>query len=363
MEGINLKKNLLRASAFLLVLTCALFFVNWMFTPKKYLPGSNTSFYRSLPENSIDVLYTGASGLGCGITPTAIWSEYGITGYNISSSLQTSLTTYYTLLDALESQSPELVVMDAGMLLRKIDVDSQYLEPMMRRSIATMRMSEIKAAAINDIVSRSENQTIYGYYIPLLGFHSRWGTAIESYPAPETAAYMGGFHYESVFPISSITPVDLEVSSSDAEAYAVISDEDEGIAVDETSAEYYEKIFSLCSERGIKVVIIKLPCDRWNYKQYCAVNEFCIKYGVDFIDMNMSEYLSDINLNLKTDYHDTVHLNISGAHKTSLFFGKLLSEKYGLEDKRNTDGYELYNEYAEQYSKLVNDYIQALPAE
>ena len=44
----------------------------------------NQSFY-ALPENSVDIIFFGASSFRRGLNPLIMWNAYGITGYNRSS--------------------------------------------------------------------------------------------------------------------------------------------------------------------------------------------------------------------------------------------------------------------------------------
>ena len=358
-----MKKKLLRGAAFLVVLACILGVLNILYTPRKYISGSSTSAYQELPEGSVDVLYTGASGIGAAIVPTAIWAEYGITGYNISTALQMSLTTYYTLQEALEYQSPKLLVLDGGMLLRSNDVDYSRIEPSMRRTVTAMSWSQPKADAIKDIISRSEKeQTPYSYYLPILAVHSRWGAFREK---AIDESFMGNFNYADTKAIKPIEPVDIVSQVSDTDVTALISDpevddseddDSEGYTIVDSSVVYFQKIFELCKERDIQIVIVKSPSRGWKYEKHRVISEFCAEYGVDFIDMNTAEYLTMLDLDFDTDFRDTVHLNILGGHKASLVLGGIFAEKYGLQDKRGTVGYEIYDEYAEEYLAYIEEF-------
>ena len=245
-----------------------------------------------------------------------------------------------------------------------------------------MSWSKPKADAVKDILSRSEKQSSpYSYYIALLGFHTRWGAFKEKPPAKENAKFLGNFNYTKVYELPELEAIDLVGFVSDSDAAASISDSvvvsaentvsvstaavnseimaeaSEDVNVNETSAEYFVKIIELCRERGITVVVEKNPSPTWSYEKHCAVSEFCDAHGVDFIDLNMSEYLSAVDLDHSVDFHDTVHLNISGAQKVSRVLGNILAEKYGLQDNRGADGYEIYSEYAEKYLQYIDGLV------
>ena len=52
--------------------------------------------------------------------------------------------------------------------------------------------------------------------------------------------------------------------------------------------------------------------------------------------LNFNNYTKEIGLDLTKDTYDAgVHLNLSGAEKLSVYFGKYLKDNYGLTDFRN----------------------------
>ena len=51
---------------------------------------------------------------------------------------------------------------------------------------------------------------------------------------------------------------------------------------------------------------------------------------------NLIEKQSEIGIDWNTDtYDEGFHLNVYGAEKTSVYFGKILTEECGIEDKRD----------------------------
>ena len=63
------------------------------------------------------------------------------------------------------------------------------------------------------------------------------------------------------------------------------------------------------------------------------IEEYAAKH--DLVYWNFLEYQEEIGIDWNTDTYDTgLHLNVYGAEKMSRFFGQLLVDTFGLEDRR-----------------------------
>ena len=52
--------------------------------------------------------------------------------------------------------------------------------------------------------------------------------------------------------------------------------------------------------------------------------------------MNFLDYTDEIGIDFSRDTYDAgLHLNLSGAEKMSVYFGKILTERFALEDHRS----------------------------
>jgi hypothetical protein len=119
----------------------------------------------------------------------------------------------------------------------------------------------------------------------------------------------------------------------------------------DTAYEYLDKITALCKERGITLVLMKAPTiypvwyDEWELQMEDYAGENELMY-INFLEMT-----DDIGIDWSEDTYDAgLHLNVSGAEKLSVFFGKILKEKYNLKDHRNDE------ELAVIWKKKEDDY-------
>ena len=72
--------------------------------------------YYEEPEQSLDVLFCGASTVRNGMSPVQMFKEYGFTAYSRATSIQAPVISYNLLLETLETHKLKAVVIDATTL-------------------------------------------------------------------------------------------------------------------------------------------------------------------------------------------------------------------------------------------------------
>ena len=90
-----------------------------------------------------------------------------------------------------------------------------------------------------------------------------------------------------------------------------------------------------CEEEGITLILVKAPSLRpyWYDEWEEQVEEYAAKYDLPYY--NFLETADEYGLDMNTDTYDGgLHLNVYGAEKLSSYFGKILSEKYAVPDRR-----------------------------
>ncbi len=308
----------------------------------------NNMAFNDQPENSIDVLFLGASTFFQGISPLFMWEDYGFSGYVRAISGQAPAVSYYYLVESLKYQKPAVVVIDTTSLFADYDVDEK--EGKLRIAIDPMNLSAEKLELVMDVVSRSERQTVISYLFPLLRYHSRWDDLDKldftndvkkvSYP------YKGfsGIRIETgdlEFPEDYMQPTDTVTPFS------------------KDSLNYFEKMIRLCQENDIGVVIVTLPRVNWDYSRHLAVKQLADTYNIQDIDYCLDELLDATDIHTTTDFWDELHLNILGAQKVSHHLGAYLQETFDLNDKRNDPAYQQWNIDLQTFK---NDIARAIAA-
>ena len=77
----------------------------------------------------------------------------------------------------------------------------------------------------------------------------------------------------------------------------------------------------------------------------------------DLTYINFLQVTEEMGIDYTTDTYDTgLHLNLSGAEKFSDYFGRILSEEFGLEDHRQNPGLsEIWKEKINFYYEMKAD--------
>lgn len=330
------RKRIVFRGMIFLAIFCLLFFIaSEVFRIK---PGGSDAtrervqaFYQ-LPQHSIDVLFIGASTLRNGISPLGIWGAYGVPSYTLASGYQNPLVSYYYLVEALKYQQPKVVVLDASWLIRSIEVDAN--ETFLRLSVDPLRFSLNKLRLIEEIVSRSSNQTAASYLFPLLRYHARWKELTRD------DLFFYSREFENRYKGQGLSFKKTPLSFSET----AFSTTDRSARIDDEARLYYLKFIRLCEQNGIPVIMINTPRIGWDLSKHNAVKSFADKYGILYLDYSTPELLAEIGFNSSADFHDYDHLNIYGAQKVSNHLGAFLQMTFDLPDKRNDPAYAQWND-------------------
>lgn len=295
-----------------------------------------------LPEDSVDVLIVGSSHVMCGINPVIFWEEEGISAYNLATRAQTLPFSYLYLKEALKSQSPKYVIMDAYSVM---DEKEQYglinNEDHLNMNMGSLPFSTEKAQLIRENIPFRER--IY-YYVPFLRFHSRWKRALEIQPDNEDI-FLGFCCGED----ETEEPVSFEEPE--------LMDDLEKVSLEEIDLEYLDKIHGLCREKGIVLIFVKTPvnADPEQQARFYELGRVLEEKGIPFV--NYMEIYEETGFTYSTDFRDRTHLNSRGAEKITRHFLRYLceydrnNENKSLGDHRGEEGYEFWKSECEAFHR------------
>jgi hypothetical protein len=298
------------------------------------IEGSLTEeYYReTLPH---DVLFIGDCEVFSNVSPIALFNEYGIASYIRGSAQQLVWQSYYLLEDALKTDAPKVVVFNVLAL--------KYGEPQSeaynRMTIDGMRFGAAKLGAIR--ASMTEGEDPVSYLFPLLRFHARWNELSEEDVRclffKQPVSHAGYLMRTEVRPVTQ-TPkpaplLDPHLPSS--------------------SMEWLEKLYRLCEEHGITLVLMKSPSivPHWYDEWDADVTAFANEHGIAY--WNTLSENDAIGIDYALDTCDMgQHLNLSGAEKLSHWLGRELKALMELPDRRTDPAYEsVWAEKTERYEK------------
>ena len=319
MKNIRNIKKISLAAALLLFWLAVLLTVQSLLMPKYQtgvVEGSMVEeYYRDKTKH--DVLMVGDCEIYETFSTVELWDRYGITSYLRGSPQQLPWQSYYLLEDALRYEIPKVVVFN----VQSLKYNSPQSEPYNRMTLDGMRWSSSKLGAIK--ASMTKDERLADYIFPLFRYHSRWSELtnddFKHIFTKDTVTHNGYYMRVDVRPVEAIPSV------------KPLSD----YSFDQRAWDYLDKIANACEREGVQLILIKAPSlfphwyDEWDEQ----VKEYANKRSLPYY--NMLELTEEIGIDYSTDTYDMgSHMNLSGAEKCASWIGRILSEDYGVPDRR-----------------------------
>ena len=297
----------------------------------------------------VDVLFLGSSHVLNGINPIQLYSEYGITSYNMGKPGGMVTESYWMLMNALDYCTPECVVVDLWALDRNykyLDIMNGYeAEEDIRNSVSLLHnnmdiwpLGRTKIAAVTDLIS---DPGIRGEFLwDFTLYHDRWSVL----DSDDFTALSG--RLESGYLLGAEQRTELYLNPLIGQA----QDTMQTLPEKSVCVEYLEKILSVCEERDIDVVLTFLPMATSYDQDRQAVNtatQIADEWGIPFLNLLPHETQSVVDY--YTDMSDDTHLNANGMRKMTSYIGTVLKDVCALPDHRADTGYAAWGERVAQW--------------
>ncbi len=302
-----------------IIVLVSLFFLQKLLVPK-YVAGVVegafiAEYYEE--EKNFDVIFIGDCEVYENFSPIVLWENYGINSYIRGSAEQYIWQSYYLLEDTLRYETPEVVVFN----IQSLQFNESQSEAYNRMTLEGMEWSAAKVKAI--LASMKEDEQFLDYVFPLLRYHTRWSELTSSdltYMFDGKKVSHNGYYMRvDARPVTEIPPP------------RILGDYSFG----DNAWKYLEKMAALCEEKGIELLLIKAPSlyPHWYDQWEVQVEEFAAEHGLRYI--NFLELIDEIGIDYSTDTYDAgLHMNLSGAEKLANYLGQVLTEEFGLTDRR-----------------------------
>lgn len=264
-----------------------------------------------------DVIFIGDCEVYENFSPAVLWEKYGINSYIRGSAQQLIWQSYYLLEDTLRYETPKVVVFN----VLSMQYDKPQKEAYNRMTLEGMRWSASKVKSIYASMTSKEN--FEDYLFPILRYHSRWSdlklSDLENLFQVPRVSHNGYYMRVDVKAAGSIPdPVPLAEYQFGSNVYL-----------------YLDKITQLCKDKGIQLILIKAPSlyPHWYDQWETQMEEYAKEH--ELLYLNFLECTEEAGLDFQTDTYDGgLHLNLSGAEKLSNYFGRILTEKTAVTDRR-----------------------------
>lgn len=323
--------KLVRALCFFLILGILLSLTGYALMPKnnsqkKGMRNEHSVGFFSQPEGSIDVFFVGNSNTYGAFSPIEMWREYGIQTYTSGVGFERMTQTYTILKDLFKYHKPKAVVLETdGIFVSKKGADS----------------------------FGTDFENLINAELPALRYHNRWKDV-----------YLGEMLSEPNYTWHSYSHGQYVTAKSApfrGVRTAKPSDVSEGI--DPVTYFHMNRILSLCRENGADLMLVSAPTIKsWKYERHNAIQDFADKNGLKYVDLNLIE--EELGIDWTKDTFDKgTHLNVYGAKKVSKYIGRVLAERYKLEDQRgNKELSAQWDKDYKQYRAQINRTKQQVTA-
>lgn len=283
------------------------------FVPK-YLDDSAASVegYSYMKNNSIDVLFLGASQMFCTVDARKLTDEYGIRSYDYGASLQSLCITPYYLQEALKTQRPKLVMVEVCSIF---DSETEINEKSLSINYSPMSISCDKFQSIVKLQNGGISKGFQYTFAPLTLYHYRWRNMTifdvdfvfepEQYIDLSQRGFLARDHIEKCKILYYTGDSSLKtIPTENVKSILELSD--------------------LCKSQGVNIVYFKAPVPNWTKGDSLSVKQLMKEHNLEFVDLNDS--LEEIGIKENVDFYNKEHLNIYGAEKTTDYLAKLLPQ-------------------------------------
>lgn len=316
------KKWIRNVGVGILAVVLACYFLQRLLVPKyvdDVVEGNLIKEYYREEDKDFDVVFFGDCEVYENFSPVKMWEEYGINSYIRGSAQQYIWQSYYLMEETFTYHVPDVVVFN----IQALQYDEAVSEAYNRMTLDGMKWSAAKVKSV--FASMQDDEHFIEYLFPILRYHARWDELTANdvkymFRQPDNVAHNGYYMRVDCLPTENV-PTGRPLTD---------------YTFGENAWNYLDKMRTLCEENGVTLLLIKAPSlyPYW-YEEYDEqVMEYAEKYGLTYI--NFLDCADEAGIDYSTDTYDAgLHMNLSGAEKLAVYFGKILSEEYGVPDRRD----------------------------
>lgn len=323
-------KHITRAVALALLLAFAINIcynaLSWKDTTGGYLSAYEQLY--NTPANTMDVVFVGTSHVYCGIYPSILWRDYGISSFDMAVSGQDRMSAYYDLKELLKTQKPQVVMVD---LFAMRYVVQDYL-PNEYRNLLGMKYSKNMISHIADYDMNPEIDRM-DYYLRMPIIHTRYKE-------------LGKYDFQDYRPSIYGKGEDIYFINRDgydgSELYC--SKTEERATLGKGEYKWLENMKELSENEGFDLVFILVPAqleDEVQARINSAV-DWSEENGITVYDFNKQR--KEIGITSANDFLDSTHLNAFGAEKLSRYLYDNVIKNYNLQDHRGEAAYKSWEQ-------------------
>lgn len=300
---------------------------------------SMKTFYRQ-EKGTVDVLVLGSSHAYVNIDPGTLWEEYGTAAYDLGGGIQPFWNTYYFLKEALKTQTPRLIVLEAYTTA----FTGEYGDNGRAASNTFgMKWSRDKLEAIR-LSAPPDRQS--SFILDYTQYHNRWRYLSRE----DFMEYKGDRARYACWKGSFVSGGTGDL------AWPEDARTEERAPMAEKTETWYRKTIELAQASGVPLLIVVNPYPAVTAEEqavYNTASDIASEYGVPFVNFNRD--FGGLDLDPAADFYDGHHMNVWGSRKFTKQLGQYLTEHYDLPDRRGDPAYQSWEENAQYIEAYARD--------
>lgn len=336
--------NLVKVILFLAIIYTVFLSCTYLFRNTGRTKRENILDYYEEEQNSLDVVFVGASNILRYWDPMRAWNEYGFTSRNYATLAMGGSTYLYALQDALRTQNPKLVVIEPRMFLN--DGADKNVGGV-RNFLDSLDYDFFRLQAVNYYCENMEMtwEEAIPYYIDLVHYHDNY------------AALKEWRHWQLADNrVDKVTDYEQVIKGYHMVGKLVVYDKpaedvmsEKRADLDSKSLKIYKDLIEYCQSENIDLLFLSSPwvVTESEMSKLNTLSDVAQSYGVPFINTN--RLYDEMGLDFSQDLMDAEHTNILGGDKFTDYMAAYLTDNYDLPDHRGEEAYASWNELYEEY--------------
>lgn len=337
-------KNAKRMLIFLVLAIAFLVYFSFVFTfPRGSMVRERLNTFYALPEDTVDGVYIGTSGVDRYWISQLGYKNKGLTCYAITSGHQPLTLAKHLMEEVEKSQDVKFFVVDIRAALQD---PSKITDADMRRITDNMRWSRNRFEAIDDTLSYFEaggqdvDRSDLSYYVPFIKYHSAWEEItikdfFDFYPTSDEMGYWGNLNRvfkKKPMPETKLTTGRTPLTKVNE---AVLND-----------------LLDYCDSLDAEVVFVSSPQSIDNDLDQEQLNyafDLIADRGYRTVNFNTEEMYRELNWSFDEDLYNPGHANFYGAYKYTNWLGDYLIKEFDLKDRREEADQTPYKTWLDAY--------------
>ena len=335
------KKQILRCVLFLLLLSVVLFVLCDLFEQENSLNHDKRFHqYRSFPENTVDAVYIGTSGVDRYWIASKAYDEYGMTVYPLSSDALPAWLYIHMIEEAYAHQNPQLLLLDVRAFCQdnavsdadiKTDMDIRARRVIDAMDFTSPNRLKVAMTTMETIhkVDPTQPRWDVSYLLSFVRYHSKWSGEdflFTTSLGQRDHRYLG-FYYDDWLTVYHKSLPNFRLSSTHT------------YPLEPLTEEILYEVLDYIREKDLNVLFVDTPqmLDPKDAGRTNRIYEILEEEGFDYVHFyNMDDaYPFSIVFDYKKDFYNASHVNYYGAEKFTAAFAAYLDEHYDLPDRRN----------------------------